>query len=63
MLQTIQNGLLGGAIFFGLVMAWLGVQHVIRQGNGKAPDFDVLDDPEHGCSHCSRHKGCGSARR
>lgn len=63
MWQAIQNGLLGGGLFCVLVIAWLGVQHVIRLGNGHAPDFDVLDDPEHGCTHCSRHKGCGNARQ
>lgn len=62
MIEAFQNGLIGGSIFCVLVLAWLGVQHVIRRGNGLAPDCDVLDDPDHACSHCSRHKGCGSVR-
>ena len=61
MLHALQNGLLGGGIFFLLVMFWLGVQYVIRRGKGLAPDCDVLDDPDHACLHCSKHKGCGSA--
>ena len=52
--------LFAGLVIFGVMLAWVGVQALVRKSENLPPETDVIGDTDRACGHCHKRDACST---